>query len=251
MKSMGMIVAENLTKRYEDGLLALDAINFSVARGEIYCLVGASGSGKTTALNLFLDFIKPTSGRALINNIEVAQSPLNAKKYLSFGSADIKLYDKLTACQNLDFFARLGGRRELTKEDCYTVLREVGLPEVSFEQKLKLFSKSMQQKVGLAIVILRDTPAILLDDPTAGLDPQANAELLETLDRLRRQQKAVLVTTYDIFRVWEIADRVGVLREGRKILELTREELLQGDMQALYLDYTRGSYRVKGDNNAG
>jgi ABC-2 type transport system ATP-binding protein len=241
-----MITANNLTKRYEDNVLALDAVSFQVERGEIYCLLGANGAGKTTALNLFLDFIKPSSGQALINGVEVAKNPLEAKKYVSFGSEEITLYGHMTARENLDFFSQLSGKRRFNKDDYYMVLREVGLPESAFEKKLRSFSKGLQQKVSLAISIIRDTPAILLDEPTAGLDLKAGAELTETLRRLRAQKKAILISTHDLFRVREIADRVGIIKEGRKVLERTSEELEREDLQALYLDYMRGSRQIKG-----
>ncbi len=239
-----MIVAENLTKRFDNEALALDAINFSVKKGEVYCLLGASGAGKSTVIDLFLDFIKPTSGRALINGVEVADNPLEAKKYVSYCSEDVMLYGQFTARENLDFFVKLGGKRGLKKDDYYAVLREVGLRENAFEQKARFFSKGMQQKVCMAIAIVRDTPAILLDEPTAGLDPKASEELMGTIDQLRRQDKAILITTHDIFRVREVADRVGIIKEGRKVLERTREELEQEDLQELYLDYMRNVYKT-------
>jgi ABC-2 type transport system ATP-binding protein len=240
---VAMIVAENLTKRFNDEALALDAINFSVKGGEVYCLLGASGAGKTT--DLFLDFIKPTSGRALINGIEVAERPLEAKKYVSYCSEDITLYEHFTARENLDFFVKLGGKPGLKKDDYYAVLREVELQENIFEQKARFFSKGVQQKVCMAIAMIRDTPAILLDEPTAGLDLKASEELMETIDQLRRRGKAILITAQDIFRVKEIADRVGIIKEGRKVLERTREELEREDLQALYLDYMRNVYRTE------
>ena len=242
--NVGMIVAENLTKRFDNETLALDAINFSVREGEVYCLLGASGAGKTTVIDLFLDFIKPTSGRALINGIDVAENPLEAKKYVSYCSEDVMLYGHFTARENLDFFVRLGGKPGLKKDDYYAVLREVGLRESAFGQKARFFSRGMQQKVCIAIAMIRDTPAILLDEPTAKLDPKANEELMETIDQLRGRGKAILITAHDIFRVKEIADRVGIIKEGRKVLERTREELEHEDLQALYLDYMRNIYRT-------
>ncbi|MCI0489176.1 MAG: ABC transporter ATP-binding protein [Blastocatellia bacterium] len=235
-----MIEAIDLTKRYEDGLLALDALNLNVNPGEIYCLLGANGAGKTTTVNLFLNFISPTSGLALINGIDVNENPLEAKGYVSYVSENVMLYGNFTARQNLDFFARLGGKRGLKKDDLHMVLREVGLQEKAFEQKVKEFSKGMRQKVGIAIAIIKDAPAILLDEPTSGLDPKAGAEFLEILDSLRKQGKAILMSTHDIFRAKEIADRVGIMKEGRKVMERTREGLEHEDLQALYLDYMRG-----------
>src|SRR5262245_11731690 len=242
--NISMITAENLTKRYDNEVLALDAINFNIKKGEVYCLLGANGAGKTTAIDLFLDFIKPTSGRALINDIEVAKKPFEAKKYVSYCSGDVSLYSNFTARHNLEFFANLSGKLGLTKDDYYTVLREVGLQENAFEKKMLLFSKGMRQKVSIAVAIIRDTPAILLDEPPSGLDPKASEELMETLDELRGQGKAILISTHDIFRVREVADRVGIIKEGRKVLERTREELEHEDLQALYLDYMRNVYRT-------
>jgi len=237
-----MIEAIDLTKRYDESILALDALNLKVAPGEIYFLLGANGAGKTTVINIFLNFIEPTAGRALINGIDATREPLEAKKYLAYISEDLMLYGNFTARQNLDFFAKLGGKQNLKKDDCYQVLREVGLEEKAFEQKVKEFSKGMRQKVGLAAAIVKDAPAILLDEPTSGLDPQVGAELMEMLASLRARGKAILVATHDIFRATEIADRIGIMKEGRKVMERTRLELEQEDLQTLYLDYMRGGY---------
>lgn len=210
----------------------------------MYWFLGASGAGETTVIDLFLGFIKPTSGRALINGVEVAVNPLEAKKYVSYCSEDVALYSHFTARENLDFFVKLGCKPGLKKDDYYAVLREVGLQENAFERKTRFFSKGKQQKVCIAIAMMRDTPAILLDEPTAGLDPKVSEELMENLDQLRRRGKAILIATHDIFRVKEIADRVGIIKEGRKVLERTREELERENLQALYLDYMRSVYRT-------
>jgi ABC-2 type transport system ATP-binding protein len=236
-----MIEAIDLTKRYEDGVLALDALNLSVKTGEVYCLLGANGAGKTTTINLFLNYIEPTSGRALINNIDVAKDPLAAKKYIAYVSENVMLYGNFTARQNLDFFAKLGGKPNLKKDDYYDALREVGLQEKSFNQRVKNFSKGMRQKVGIAIAIIKDVPAILLDEPTSGLDPKAGAEFMETLGELSTRGKAVLMSTHDIFRAKEIADRIGIMKEGRLVMQRTRQDLEHEDLQALYLDYMRGT----------
>ena len=235
-----MIQAIDLTKRYEDGLLALDSLNLKVAPGEIYCLLGANGAGKTTAINLFLNFIKPTSGLACINGIDVVKNSQEAKKYVSYLSEQVMLYGHFTARQNLEFFAKIGGRSGLTKDEYHMVLREVGLQEKAFEQKVKEFSRGMRQKVGVAIAIIKDSPAILLDEPTVGLDPKAVAEFLELLDQLRSRSKAILMSTHDIFRAKEIANRVGIMKEGRKVLERTYEDFKNEDLEALYLEYMRG-----------
>ncbi len=232
-----MIQAIKLTKRYEDGLLALDHVSYDIFPGEVFCLLGANGAGKTTTINLFLDFIPPTEGEARINGINCHQNPLDAKRYVAYVSENVMLYGNFSARQNLDFFAKLGGKASLTKKDYYRVMGEVGLEEKAFEQRVKEFSKGMRQKLGIAIAMVKDAPAILLDEPTSGLDPKAGAEFLELLKRLKKQGKAILMSTHDIFRSKEIADRVGIMKEGKLVMQRTREELAHEDLQKLYLDY--------------
>ncbi len=232
-----MLQAIDLTKRYEDGLLALDHVNFEVKEAEIFCLLGANGAGKTTTINLFLNFIDPTDGKALINGIDSARNPLEAKKYVSYVSENVMLYGNFTARQNLDFFAKLGGKTNLSREDYYNVMRRVGLQEKAFEMKLKNFSKGMRQKLGISIAIIKDAPNILLDEPTSGLDPKAAAEFQKILAGLREEGKAIFMSTHDIFRAKAMADRVGIMKEGRLVMIRTREEFLEEDLEKIYLDY--------------
>jgi ABC-2 type transport system ATP-binding protein len=238
-KKSPILKAEDLSKRYEDGVLAVDHLNLEVYPGEVYCLLGANGAGKTTTINLFLNFIPPTTGTCYISNIDVTRDPLEAKKYVSFVSENVMLYGNFTARQNLDFFAKLGGRTELNKEDYHQVMRRVSLQEKAFEQRVKNFSKGMRQKLGISIAIIKNAPGILLDEPTAGLDPKAAAEFLEILRELKNEGKAILMSTHDIFRAKEIGDRVGIMKEGRLVMERTREELQYEDLVKIYIDYMR------------
>jgi ABC-2 type transport system ATP-binding protein len=232
-----MIQAFDLTKRYEDGLLALDHLNLNIQPGKIYCLLGANGAGKTTTINLFFNFIEPTSGTALLNGVDCTKNPLDAKKYAAYVSENVTLYGNFTARQNLDFFTKLAGRKDLKKEDYYMVMRQVGLPERAFEQRVKTYSKGMRQKLGIAIAILKQAPALLLDEPTSGLDPKAASEFVELLLTLKSEGKAILMSTHDIFRAKEIADIVGIMKEGVLIMEKTKEDLQFEDLEKLYLKY--------------
>ena len=232
-----MLQAIDLTKRYEDGNLALDHLNLEVKEGEIFCLLGANGAGKTTTINLFLNFIDPTDGTALINSIDVTKDPLEAKKYVSYVSENVMLYGNFTARQNLDFFAKLGGKKDLSKDEYHMYMRTVGLQEEAFEMRVKNFSKGMRQKLGITIAIIKDAPNILLDEPTSGLDPKAAAEFVKILIGLRDQGKTILMCTHDIFRAKALADRVGIMKEGRLVMLRTREEFLDEDLEKIYLDY--------------
>lgn len=226
-----------MTKRYEDGNLALDALNLEIKPGEIFFFLGANGAGKTTTINLFLNFLEPTSGQALVNGIDVMQNPIETKKHIAFVSENVMLYGNFTARQNLDFFARLGGKTNLSKDEYYNVMRSVGLQEEAFERKLKTFSKGMRQKVGLAIAIIKDADNIVMDEPTSGLDPKSASELMQILVHLRNSGKSILMCTHDLFRAKAAADRVGIMKEGRLVMLRTREEFLQDDLERIYLDY--------------
>jgi ABC-2 type transport system ATP-binding protein len=232
-----MLQAIDLTKRYEDEQLALDALNLDIKPGEIFFLLGANGAGKTTTINLFLNFIEPTSGQILIDGIDVMKEPLETKRHISYVSENVMLYGNFTARQNLDFFSKLAGKPHLTKQNYYDIMRNVGLQDEAFEKKLKTFSKGMRQKVGLAIAMIKDAPNILLDEPTSGLDPKSAAELMQMLTKLRAQGKSILMCTHDIFRAKAVADRVGIMKEGRLVMLRTREQFLLDDLERIYLDY--------------
>jgi ABC-2 type transport system ATP-binding protein len=232
-----MLETIDLTKRYEDGLLALDHLNLKVEPGEIFCMFGANGAGKTTAINLFLNFIPPTEGTALIEEIDVVKEPLKAKEFVSFVSENVMLYNNFSAFQNIDYFAKLAGKRDLTKSDYAVIFRRVGLQEEAFTMRMKKFSKGMRQKLGIAIAIVKDAPNIILDEPTSGLDPKSGQEFLDLLLELRDKGKSIFMSTHDIFRAKFIADRVGFMMKGKLVMMKTKEELAGEDLNNLYIEY--------------
>ena len=232
--------AVSLTKRYEDGVLALDRVSFAVNRGQIFVMLGGNGAGKSTAINLFLNFIEPTDGEARINGIVTHREPLRAKQHVAFVSENVMLYPNFTAMQNLDFFARLGGKQDVTRDDLHRVLDRVGLPEDVHDKRLKGFSKGMRQKCGIAVAIIKDASAILLDEPTAGLDPKAGRDFVELLKTLRRENRAIMMSTHDIFRAKEIADVIAIMDRGRIIAQQTAAELAGKDLEDLYMRYMAG-----------
>jgi len=232
-----MLETINLTKKYEDGHLAVDHLSFKVEPGEIFCMFGANGAGKTTTINLFLNFIPPTEGTALIEGIDVTKEPLRSKDFVSFVSENVMLYGSFSAYQNLDYFTKLAGKRGLTKADYARALKSVGLQEDAFNTRSRNYSKGMRQKLGLAIAIIKDAPNILLDEPTSGLDPKSGQELLNLLVKMRDQGKSVFMSTHDIFRAKLIADRVGFMKNGRLVMLKTRKELEGEDLTELYIQY--------------
>ena len=235
-----MLETRDLSKSYDNTVFAVNKLNLKVAKGEIYVVLGANGAGKSTTISMLLNFIKPTSGTAFVNEIEIPTFPLEAKKHLAYVSENVELYRNFTARQNLSFFAKLGGQKKVLSEELDATLARVGLPKDAFKQRVKTFSKGMRQRLGIAIAIIKQASAVLLDEPTSGLDPKGGADFLDLLRELKAEGKAMFMSTHDIFRAKEIADRLGILVEGNLVRELTREEIKQENLEALYLRYVAG-----------
>lgn len=231
-----MLEIENLSKHYGD-VKAVQDLDLTIEPGEIFCMLGANGAGKTTTLMVALGFTEPTAGTVRICGIDVTQDPLEAKRHVAYVSENVMLYGNFTARQNLDFFTKLGGKKDASDADYAQVLGRVGLQEDAFNRRVKGFSKGMRQKLGIAIAIMKDAKVILLDEPTSGLDPKSGVEFLHLLADLRTEGKAIWMTTHDIFRAKGIADRVGIMVSGRLVQLLTRGELEQQDLEALYVQY--------------
>lgn len=235
-----MLETRDLTKVYDNTILAVNELNLKIEPGEIYVILGANGAGKSTTISMLLNFIDPTSGTALVNDIEIPKFPLEAKKHLAYVSENVELYRNFTARQNLEFFTKLGGKTKVTRDELDATLARVGLPGESFKRRVKTFSKGMRQRLGIAIAIMKGADAVLLDEPTSGLDPKGGADFLNLLRELKSEGKAIFMSTHDIFRAKEIADRIGILVQGSLVRELSRQEIESEDLEALYLRYVAG-----------
>jgi ABC-2 type transport system ATP-binding protein len=230
-----MLDARKLTKSY-NGTTALHSLDLHVEPGEVFCLLGANGAGKTTTINLFLNFVQPTSGSAFVNGIEVTRAPLETKKYLAYIPEQVMLYRNLTGLENLDYFVALNGARR-SKADLLRVLAEAGLPPEAAQRRVGEYSKGMRQKVGIAIASAKEARALLLDEPTSGLDPKASNEFSELIARLSGQGVAILMATHDLFRAKESGTRVGIMREGRLLQTMRTSEISHSDLERWYLGH--------------
>ena len=233
-----MLEAQALTKRY-NGVTALDALTLTVAPGDVFCLLGANGAGKTTTINLFLNFIAPTSGTALVNGLDVTREPLETKKYLAYIPETVMLYRNLTGLENLEYFAALAGRPDLTREQMLAYFTEVGLAADAADRRVGTYSKGMRQKVGIAIAIAKGARALLLDEPTSGLDPKASNEFSDLLRRMSANGVAVLMATHDLFRAKESGTRVGIMKHGTLVAQHTTDEFGHADLERVYLEHMR------------
>jgi ABC-2 type transport system ATP-binding protein len=230
-----MLEARDLTKRY-GAQTALNGLNLSIGPGEVFCLLGANGAGKTTTINLFLNFIDPTSGTARINGLDVTKAPLETKRYVAYIPEQVMLYRNLTGLENLEYFTALAGH-EYPRRMFVGLFRQVGLASGVEDQRVSTYSKGMRQKVGIAIAIAKKASALLLDEPTSGLDPKASNEFSELLRRMSDQGVAVLMTTHDLFRAKESGTRVGIMKHGSLVATLSTADIGHADLERLYLEH--------------
>ena len=228
-----MLIAENLSKIYGD-YKALNNLNLKLNEGEIFALLGQNGAGKSTTINIFLGFVKPTEGAAKINGISVIDHLEETKKFIAYIPETVLLYPNLTGVENLKFFSSLAGF-DYDNEALTNFLSKAGLQSDAHHNRLGGYSKGMRQKVGIAIAIAKKAKVLLLDEPTSGLDPKASNEFSEILKELASEGTTIFMATHDIFRAKEVADRIGIMKRGNLISEINADEISANELEKLYL----------------
>ncbi|WP_457798443.1 ABC transporter ATP-binding protein [Methylocystis sp. S23] len=231
-----MLEARDLSKRYEGAAApALNRLNLSVGASEVFCLLGPNGAGKTTTVNLFLGFVEPTEGRALVCGIDAAKDPLGARAKLAYIPETVMLYGALTGLENLAYFTEVSGAPTPSAE-LLPLLRAAGLPEEAATRPVRLYSKGMRQKVGVAIALARRAQALVLDEPTSGLDPLAANEFAALVDNLRREGMAILMVTHDLFLAKQCGTRIGIMAGGRLATVFGAHDVDHLGLERAYLD---------------
>lgn len=230
-----MLKANGLTKKFGD-VSALDRLDLTVDPGEIICLLGANGAGKTTTINLFLGFLEPTSGTAMVNGRDVSHAPLETKRDLAYIPEQVALYPQLSGVENIDYFMRLAGSK-LLQSDLLAILSRSGLDADAASRRAATYSKGMRQKVGIAIALAKDAPALLLDEPLSGLDPSAANSLCDLLRSMRDDGRAILMATHDVFRAKEVGTRIGIMRSGKLVDLLNAPSLGADEIERIYLSH--------------
>ncbi|MBK0010782.1 ATP-binding cassette domain-containing protein [Stenotrophomonas sp. S41] len=230
-----MLTATHLVKEHGTHR-ALDDVSFTVRPGEIFCLLGANGAGKSTTIKLFLGFLEPTAGSAEVDGLSPWQRPQEVRRRLLYIPENVALYDELTGYENLDYFARLAAVKQRSPARLKDALRSAGLAPEAFGRRVGLYSKGMRQKVGIALAIVKEAGALLLDEPTSGLDPTASAEFHELIVRQRDRGIAILMATHDLFRAREVATTIGLMQAGRLRRTLDASTITANDLESLYLE---------------
>jgi ABC-2 type transport system ATP-binding protein len=227
--------AKDVSAGYGDRTI-LRGHDLSVHAGEICALLGANGAGKSTALNLFLGFLRPRSGTVRVQGIDPAAEPARARRQLAYIPESVALYEHLSARENVAYLLHLAGQ-QAPAAAIGDALASAGLDPAAHDRRVGGFSKGMRQKVAIGLAVARQVPALLLDEPTSGLDPQATADFHALLDSLRSKGVAVLMVTHDLLGAVDVADRIGFLDQGRLSEEVRAAGEDRFDIRALHRRY--------------
>lgn len=214
-----ILSAHKLTKDY-DGLRALDSLDLQVPPGEVFGLLGPNGSGKTTALRLFLGFLRPTSGTAEIAGHDCWHDGVQARQKATYLPGELRLYENMTGRQLLRFLGRLRASLDLAETD-----RLARTFDIDLSRPIAHLSSGMKRKLALLLVLLPRAPLLILDEPTNTLDPTMRDELLGQLRQARARGQAVVFSSHVLSEVEQVCDRVGILQRGRLVHVQNMNEL--------------------------
>lgn len=224
-----VIEARDLTKVFKDfwgrpKVKAVNGINLSIPKGEIFGLLGPNGSGKSTTIKMILGLLHPTGGTLTV--LGHPPSDVATKTRMGFMPEESYLYKYLTATEILTFFANLSGLPSATRDTTVShLIDQVGLSKAR-NRRIGEFSKGMARRVGLAQALLNDPDLILLDEPTSGLDPVACREVKDLLLALSARGKTILICSHHLADMEDICDRVAILLDGHIVAQGAVPELL-------------------------
>ena len=239
------VAVENLTKVFptpfsRQAVTAVRDLNLCVEPGEVYGLLGPNGSGKSTTLKIILGLVSPTRGTTKIFGRD--SSLVESRESVGFLPENPYFYKFLTGEETLRFFGklcRLKGTR--LKDRIDELLELVGLTEAR-DRRLKTYSKGMLQRIGLAQALLNEPKLVVLDEPTAGVDPAGSRHIRDLIVDLKKRGVSVLLSSHLLSQVQEICDRVGILAKGTLVREGRLEELLSIENRSeLVLENASGS----------
>jgi ABC-2 type transport system ATP-binding protein len=219
-----VIEARGLLKTY-GSTRAVDSIDLSIRRGEIFGLLGPNGAGKTTTILMMLGLTETSGGSVDVLGYDPVRQPLEVKRRVGYLPDAVGFYDHLTARENLNYTARLLDipRREINGR-IMEALDSVKLADV-VDRRVATFSRGMRQRLGIAEIVMKRAEVAILDEPTSGLDPHATFELLEMIRGLKRNGVAVLLSSHLLDRVQSVCDRVALFNRGKVALMGTVVEL--------------------------
>ncbi len=223
---MSSIETEGLTKRF-GSLTAVDRLSFKVEGGEIFGLLGPNGAGKTTTIRMLASLISPTEGYALVNGHDVVKESLRVREIVGILTENPSLYDRLTAHENMQFFAEAYGITDRVERNgrIRELLEFFDLWERRGD-KAGTFSKGMKQKLAIARAIVHSPEILFLDEPTAGLDPSSSKDIRDLMEGLsRRENQTILLSTHRLEDADRLCSRVMIIKDGGSVIVGSPEEL--------------------------
>lgn len=238
-----MIRMEHLNKFYGTKHAVRD-LSLSVPRGEVFCFLGPNGAGKTTTLKMLTGLLQPSSGRALINGVDVAVNPVEAKKKMAYIPDTPFLYDRLTATEFFYFIGTLYGMpREAIEADYEQAFAFFGLLEHR-SNLVKDLSHGLRQRLVYAASFLHKPEVLFIDEPLIGLDPHTIRAIKRLLREKARAGMTIFLTTHILSLAEDVADRIGIILDGRLIALGTLDEIkaqsgASGDLEEVFITLTQ------------
>jgi len=221
-----MIEFFNLVKKFGD-LVAVNNLTLTVPRGEFFAMLGPNAAGKTTSLKILAGLMKPTSGQARVCGFDVQQQPLEARRCMAYVPDFPFLYDKLTAWEFFHFTGQLFQMEDARIESSARELVTRFHLDDFANRPLEGLSHGTRQRVAIVSALLHDPEVFVIDEPMVGLDPQHSRVVKDVLKERSRKGMTVLLSTHELSVAEEMADRIGIVHEGRLIAVGTRDELRQ------------------------
>jgi len=220
-----VVETKNLSKRYREKL-AVNSLNLAVEEGEVFGFLGPNGAGKTTTILMLLGLTEPTAGEVSVCGFNPTHQSLEVKRRVGYLPENPGFYDDISARENLLYMARLNRIPEgEAQRRTARVLDQVGLSDDS-RRLVREYSRGMKQRLGIAEVLVKDPKAIILDEPTLGIDPDGAIRILELIKDLNREHGlTVLLSSHQLQQVQQICNRVGIIVKGKLIV--------QGEMDTL------------------
>lgn len=206
-----VVEVERLTKRYGD-FTALSDCSFTVGRGEIFGLLGPNGSGKTTLIRLLMGFLRPTSGTVRIEGLDSYHQSVKVHQHVAYLPGDARLFRTMRAREVLRFFCDI--RPGTSYQRALTLAERL---EINLTRQVAVFSTGMRQKLALAATLAAETPLVILDEPTANLDPTVRADVLALVREAQSAGSTVIFSSHVLSEIEEICDRVVILRQGQLV----------------------------------
>ena len=219
-----MIRCEKLVKRY-GRTLALSGINLSIGEGELHGFIGPNGAGKTTAMKILATLVRPTSGAAFVDGINVCEEPQRSRALVGYMPDFFGVYDNLKAWEYLDLYASCVGidmaqrRRRIDELLSLTALTD------KREAYVDNLSRGMKQRLCLARALLHDPKLLILDEPASGMDPRARAQMRDILREIGRMGKTVLISSHILPELSELCDAMTILEKGHVIFSGSAQEM--------------------------